>query len=81
MRQLAMWLVCSVLVTACTPHGPVAVAVPSDPHVLHGQWTGRVTPRNESGPVDTLSLNVVATYVDETHFAVAGTATFHQVTW
>lgn len=71
-----------VLLAACQNTAPITLSVPSDPHILHGEWTGQVKPKHQpNGPSETIKLSAQATYVDAQRYNITGRLFFRGMTY
>jgi hypothetical protein len=69
--RMVVWLMLVWLLAACDTRVPVMLE--TDPRILRGTWEGTVVRENQ--PALTLKLVLQTKYVDESTYAISGTAT------
>jgi hypothetical protein len=73
--RMVVWLMLVWLLTACTTRG--SVLLETDSRILRGTWEGTVTRENQQ--VLRLKLVLQTKYVNESSYAISGTATMDAV--
>ncbi len=75
--RMVVWLMLVWLLAACNTRAPVVLE--TDLRILRGTWEGTVTRENQ--PALKLKLVLQTKYVDESTYAISGTATLDAVSF